>query len=172
MTTKPTEEKVVTPVEAEKDSTVTLSKEQFDTMMERMEEQSADIRVLKKSVSKYRLEENQAKEEKDKVSQPRGFLKRLNGKLIVKWLGKDEVNSKAKGEILYNGTTAAGEILKGHYITLEGEEVVTDAVLLTRSTDLEHFTQTGKDSEGNWIIRFDNTDLPQEYKINPKFVNP
>lgn len=167
--TKVKEEVVETPQE---NQNVVLPKEQFDKMMEMMEAQSADIRVLKKSVSKYKLEENEAKEKKGKTVATRGYLKKLNGEVIVKWLSKDDPNSKVKNEILYQGTTPTGEVLKSHYITIDDKEIVTDTIQFVRSNEMEYFTKLKTDSEGNWVIQFDNPTLPQEYTINPKFINP
>ncbi len=143
---------------------VVISKEEFNKMQK-------DIDLLKKVASRYKIEEQEALERKGEARQRRGFLKRLEGKLIVKWLGLNEEGSKAEQKILYQGTTPVGEVMIGHYKTIDNEDVVTDAVRFYRSTDLEHFTITGQ--EGSLLtLRFDNPNLPQEYKLDLKFVNP
>lgn len=141
---------------------IVLSKEQFETMM-------TDIKILKKSVSRYKLEENEAKERGEKKGGKRGHCLKLNGEVIVKWLGKGDAGSQAKSEILYNGTTPIGETLKGHYITITGKEIVTDAVNFYRSNDIEYFDVLEELPNGNWSVRFLNPDLPQEYEFNPKY---
>ena len=156
------------PVEAnetiDSEEKVVLTKTQFDAIQQ-------DIDVLKKSVNRGRLEEQEAKVQKGKKVLPKGHLKRLKGKLIVKWLGVNEVGSKAEHEILYQGTTPVGEVLKGHYIDIDGDPIVTESVQFYRSTDLEYFTKIGQEGD-EWIIKFDNPELPQEYKIKELFINP
>lgn len=150
--------------EVPKEEKVVLSKKDF-------EEMQADINLLKGSVSQYKLEEQQALRDKDKKELPRGHMKRIKGKLVTKWLGLNEPGSQAEQKILYQGTTPIGEVLIGHYKTIDDEDIVCEASIFYKSTDLEHFTKLGQDGD-EWIIRFDNMDLPQEYRINVKFVNP
>lgn len=131
----------------------------------------SDIELLKKVANRYRLEEQEALAKRNEKGAPRGHLKRLNGKLVVKWLGLNEKGSKAEQKILYQGTTPVGEVLIGHYKTIEDEDIVCEAVKFYRSTDIEQFTKIGQEGD-DWVIKFDNQALPQEYKINLKFVNP
>lgn len=149
---KPTEEKVV------------MTKTDLDSMQ-------ADIDLLKKSVSRYKIEEQQALRDKDKVEKPRGHLKRIDGKLVEKWMGLNEAGSKAEQKILYQGTTPVGEIMIGHYKTFDDEDLVCEAIKFYRSTDLEYFTKLGEDGD-EWTIAFDNPELPQNHKINVRYVNP
>lgn len=144
--------------------TVTLSQEQFDKL-------TSDVAVLKKSVSRAKFEENEAKEGKNKKHGVSGHCKRLQGKVIVKWIGSKDPAYKGRQEILYNGTTPSGEVLKGHFVTIDGEEIITDMIQFTRSNDLEFFTKLSDTPDGNWMIRFENPELPQEYEFNPHYNN-
>ena len=143
---------------------VVLTRKEFNEIQK-------DIQLLKNSVSRYKLEEQEAKISKNKDKLPRGHCKRLNGKLVVKWLGVNDPGSKAEQKILYQGTTPVGEVLVGHYKTIDDEDIVCEAIKFYRSTDLEYFTKIGQEGE-DWIIRFDNPELPQEYKLNIKYLNP
>lgn len=150
---------------------VVLSKEQFDQLLAQNAKLAADVNILKKSVSRSRLEENEAKEKAGKTFSRKGHVLKLNGKPIVKWFGKNEEGSKAKSEILYNGTTPMGEVLQGHYVTIDGEEIVCPAINFYRSTDIEFFTILENLPNGNWLVKFDNPDLPQSFEFNPIYNN-
>ena len=108
---------------------------------------------------------------KKKKKEIRGHLKRLNGKLIVRWMGLNEEGSKAEQKILYQGTTPIGEVLIGHYKTLEGEDIICEASKFYKSIALEKFTKIGQEGD-MWTIRFDNKELPQDMKIHVKYLNP
>lgn len=149
-----------------KDEKVVLSKGEFQQLQD-------DINLLKRSVSQYRLQEQELalKKERGEDTLPRGYCKRIDGELVVSWLGLNDEGSKAEQKILYQGTTPIGEVLIGHYKTIDGKDIVTEASKFYTSTDLEKFTKIGQEGD-TWIVRFDNPELPQEYKIHLKFVNP
>lgn len=147
-----------------KEEKVVISRDELNKMQE-------DIRILKSVASRYKLEEQEALANKGKKKESRGFLKKLDGKLIVKWIGSNEPGWKGEQKILYQGTTPIGEVLVSHFKTIEDEDVICDAVKFYRSTDLEHFTKVGQEGD-IWIIRFDNPELPQEFKVDVKFINP
>lgn len=146
------------------DEKVVISKAELESLQK-------DIEILKRSVSRARLDQATSKVEGEVKEEPKGFLKKLNGKVIVKWFGINEPGSKAKQEILYQGTTPIGEILKGHYVTIDGEEILEDAIRFYRSTDLAPFVKLGQEGD-SWIIQFEDPSLPQEFKISTKFINP
>jgi len=143
---------------------VVISKEDFKKMQE-------DINLLKGTVSRYKLEEQEALLKGKKKKLPRGHLKKVNGKLILSWLGLNVAGSKAEQKILYQGTTPVGEVMIGHYKVLDDEDLVCEASKFYKSTDLEKFTKIGQEGD-NWIIKFDDPELPQKMSINIKFINP
>ena len=86
-------------------------------------------------------------------------------------MGLNEEGSKAEQKILYQGTTPIGEVLIGHYKTLEGEDIICEASKFYKSIALEKFTKIGQEGD-MWTIRFDNKELPQDMKIHVKYLNP
>jgi hypothetical protein len=152
-------------------NTPSISTEQVVITKEEFSKMQSDIALLKSVASRYKLEEQEALAKRDRKELPRGHLKRLDGKLITRWVGMNEPDFKGEQKIIYQGTTPMGEIMIGHYKTIDNEDIVCEAVKFYRSTDLEYFTKLSQDGD-TWTIRFDNKELPQDLKINAKFVNP
>jgi hypothetical protein len=159
-------------MKSEKENIV-LTKDEFQKIQ-------SDIELLKGAVSTYKLQEQEALRAKASKKSPRGFLKRIKAKsekgidgnhLVVGWKGVKEDGSKAKQEIIYNGTTPVGEKLVSHFLTIDGDDVVCDFVKLIRSNDIERFSILSKDGD-YMTISFDNPELPQEYRIKDIFINP
>jgi len=156
---------IQTPLPAE-------SKESLDIkeLKARLEEQSKTIEILKDSVSKNKLDQA-TKAHDDTVKYPSGFLKKLKGKVIVKWLGVNDPGSEAKQELVYQNNAPVGEQLTGHYIALDGSKIVCNMLEFVRTTEREKFDIIGQDGD-KLTIRFHNSELPQEYEISTKYVNP
>jgi len=150
--------------EDKKQDNVVIPKEEYEKLR-------TDIELLKSSTSRYKLEEEMAKQEAGKEKPPRGHMKRLKGKLVIGWMGINEPDSKAEFKMLYQGTTPVGEILKGHYKTLDDKDIVCESIKFTRSNDLEYFTKIGHEGD-EWVVKFDNPELPQKYNIPIPFLNP
>lgn len=165
-----------------KEKTVEVKEAQLNKIL-------GELETLKKTVSKQRYKE--ANEELKEKALQQGHCKRLDGEVIIGWYpmaktGKGlcdivynetgeeiklkEEDTKAKMEIIYNNNMPIGETLKGHYKTIKGKDIVCDAKNFYRSTTIEKFDVLRE--EGDYkIIKFHNTLLPQEYKINNKFIN-
>jgi len=82
-----------------------------------------------------------------------------------------EEDSKADMKIIYRDNMPVGENLIGHYKTLEGEDIVCDAVKFYRSDVIEKFDRL-EDLGQYWEVQFHNPKLPQKYRLNINFVNP
>ncbi len=133
-----------------------------------------EIQILRESVREDKLKQADSKYKPVEPSLPVGFLKRLHGELVVKWMGVNEEGSKAKQELHYQGQAVVGEHLNGHYITIDDKEIVCDSIEFTRSNDIEKFSKVDGYGE-DWVIEFHNPELAKkypEYKINTKFINP
>lgn len=177
-------------IENQKPKTRVVSEEKLEAILDKMEKQAEQIEILQSTVSKQRLKE--AGENHNKEFLLQGHLKRLRGELIIGWnrmekKGKGysttvynaknepieirEEDSMARMEIIYKDNYPVGEKLVGHYTTLEGKDIVCDAVEFYRSTVLEKFDRI-KDEGQFWIVRFHNPSLPQRLRININFINP
>lgn len=181
-------------------NTIEVNKDKLDQIIANNEELNKKIEILQKTTSevRYKEAEEEINKEGKKLI---GHCKVLEGvvdgsdrseaKLIVGWhnmvkigsskglyvydrKGKKmelkEEDSKAKSEILYQNGVAVGEKLIGHYITIDGESIVTDAVNFYRSTAMEKFDILDS-SDDYYKVRFHNHRLPQDYKINIRFIN-
>jgi hypothetical protein len=141
---------------------------------DRISQLEKQIAILRDSVRQDRLSQADDKMNGKKERLPVGHLKKLNGKLVVKWLGAEEAGSQAKQELIYQNNNVVGEKLIGHYITIDGEDIVCDAINFTRSIDIEKFTKIGG-TQKDWIIEFHNPVLATKYpayKIDVKYLNP
>ena len=154
----------------EKKPSVKSLQDQMDILAEQNEVLMETVAILKDSVSKHKYEIAE-KKLNDEPKKPRGFLKKLHGGLVVKWFGVNEVGSKAKQEILYNNGVPCGERLIGHYVFLDGSETTCDSLEFTRSNEQEWFSIV-KDLDESAVVNFDDPELPREYKINKKYINP
>lgn len=133
-----------------------------------------DIEILREASRQDRLIQADEHIRGKKSKYRTGFLKKLHGKVIVKWFSINEPGSKAKQELIYQNTNVVNERLIGHYIAIDGEEISCDSVEFTRSTDLEKFDITGKNG-GIYTIKFHNPELANAYPayvISKKFINP
>jgi hypothetical protein len=138
-----------------------------------IEKQGKEIDRLKDSVrSKY--DQTVAREEKPK-RKPRGYVKRVLGDVIVKWLGKHESDIVKQNRTFKNPKTGMyEEVLKMDARSIEGKECVFDYKQLTECNDKEWFT-ISEDLGDDIIVEFDNPELAEKYpsfKINKKFINP
>jgi hypothetical protein len=139
--------------------------------LDRLNKLEEEINILRQAVSRNKLIEAEQKASGKKKILGRGFLKKLQGKVVVAWLGVNDKGSSAKQEIIYNGSSPVGERMIGHYKTIFGDDIVCDMLEFTRSTEKENFDIIAKNGE-ELTICFDNQELPSEYKINTKFINP
>ena len=158
--------KPVDPPNETPNETITVDKEVLLDMQKQ-------IKILRESTRQDRLDQAD-KKYNTKVKYAKGFLKRLDGKLIVKWLDVGEEGSQAKQDIIYQGQTPVNEKLIGHYITIDGEEIAKDSVLFVRSDDIEKFNIIERMGE-TLIIEFHNPELAAkypEYSIHTKYINP
>ena len=134
----------------------------------RLEQQ---IDVLRDAVKEDRLARSEEKFMGKKEPNKVGHLKVLKGKVIVKWFGVGEEGSKASAELIYTNNQVTGEKLIGHYRTIEGEDIICDMNEFTRATDVAKFDVLSK--EGNILtVRFHDKNLPSEFAINKRYINP
>jgi len=145
--------------------------DKIDQILKQNELLSRKISILEDSVSRYKLEQATSRHDAKKDKPLRGHLKRLQGKVIARWMGVNEEGSRAKQELVYLNNAIVGEKLVGHYKTIGGEDIICDAIEFTRSNRLEKFTILSQDGD-ILTIKFDDNTLPQEYKIDVKYVNP
>ncbi len=160
---EPTEEKPT----VEKSETIEVPKSEFETMKQ-------DIQILREASREDKVMQAEKRIKGEVVELPVGFLKRLKGKLVVKWFGLNEEGSKAKQEVIHQNNIPVGERMVGHYQTIDGEDIVCDSTEFTKSNDIEKFDKVGGYDE-DWVIRFHNPELAKkypDYKINIKYINP
>lgn len=148
--------------------------EQRPSTSDEINELRREIQVLRSSVRQDKLSQADKQFKGEEPVFPTGFLKKLDGKLIVMWYGIDDPGSKATQELIYQNENVVGERLIGHYVTIDGEDIICDIGKFTRSNKLEYFDKVNSYGE-DWIISFHNPELKEKYtnyKINVKFVNP
>src|SRR3989304_2338948 len=132
------------------------------------------VQILRESVRQDKLAQADKRILGEKKTVPVGHLKRLRGKVVVRWYGPREEGSQAKQEIIYQNNNAISEHIVGHYKTIDGDDIVCDMVGFLRGNDLEYFDKIGGTRE-NWIIQFHDSELAAQYpdyEINVKFINP
>lgn len=150
-----------------------------------LEEMQTQIKILTEASREDKLRMAQKKYGKEEEVLPTGFLKRVQGKLVLRWLSADESELVAKNGAIYDPRTnmQVGENLKGEYITLNeetGEEdketLQIDAIKFYKSEKREKFERISEEIDSNgevwWNVRFFEKKLPQNLKINVKYINP
>jgi uncharacterized protein involved in tellurium resistance len=145
---------------------ISISKNELDGILKK-------INILEKSVSESKMNQIIEKDKKENQLQS-GYLKCLDGEVIVRWLGKKEEGYKGKQEIIYNNNSPIGEIMDGHYVSITGKNIIKPIREFTNTTDKEYFRILKReeiDGEELLTIKFDNKELPQSFKIKSKFIN-
>lgn len=151
---------------------VSVPKDLLDRLIDRLDNQEKDIKILRQAASQGKLSEAEAQNRPDEL--PKAYLKVLMGKVVVGW-------RTFKAE-LYNHPTnpsvPIGEVLKSVYIFLDGTESdPIDQVVFTR-TDDKVFVRLldGKDalsgsSVGTVRVRFESLETTDE-ELRSTFVIP
>lgn len=143
-------------------------------VLKRLEDLEKQNQILRESVRQDKLMQADERVLGKEKSLPVGHLKYLQGKLIVKWYGINEKGSKAKQEIIYHNNVAQGEKMIGHFVTIDGEDIICDSVEFTRSNAYEYFDRIAGTQE-DWIVKFHNPELASkypDYEINITYINP
>lgn len=130
-------------------------------------------RVLRDAMRQDRLQASDERIKGKKEELRRGFLKRLQGKVVVAWLSTKDVGSKAEQRIVYQNNMPVGEVMIGHYKTLSGEDIVCEMKEFTDAVEQEWFEILSQDNKtGDMVVRFIDPTLPQSFAINKRFINP
>lgn len=151
---------------------VSVPKDLLDRLIDRLDNQEKDIKILRQAASQGKLSEAEAQNRPDEL--PKAYLKVLMGKVVVGW-------RTFKAELFTHPTNPSvpvGEVLKSVYIFLDGTESdPIDQVVFTR-TDDKVFVRLldGKDalsgsSVGTVRVRFESLETTDE-ELRNTFVMP
>lgn len=167
-----TPEKVEVPAE-----TLKGILERLDQVESASKDKDEQIELLRNAVSRYRLEEAEAKNKK--AGLPRAALMVHEGKVVVsfRWTKKEYIYNPL------NPNTVAGEDLRVVLRYLDGTESrempYISYVRTLERTEVEKVGEApGTDDKGNefvyWKVRFVNPafDPGKEMLIDPQFINP
>lgn len=164
---------------ANKSNDVVVDRVELNALIDTVKQQSNEIAILKASVSETKQEQAARNLELDGADKRlKGFLKKINGKLILRWKGADESEVVARNGVVSEGDRFVGEVMKGHFVTIEGEDLITDYRDFVRSRDRVWFRVVKDefiDGDRIWTIEFEDIELRNKYGeivIPVKYVNP
>ena len=166
------------------DEIVKLKLSDVNKLLHAIEQNQSDIRVLKESVNRYKLEKAEAKyAPQTKDMRPRATLKVHNGKVILRWKDKTESPIVAANQVMKNGTIFVGEVIKAHLVPLDGsEDIVCDYSEFIKGNEYtyvrkaaERNVKTGEGTtETYWLMEFEDPALAEKYgqvELNAKYLN-
>lgn len=160
----------------------------LNAVLDRMENMENEVNILRSATNKNKLADADQKAGKGVDKRPRMHLKRVNGKLVFGWKGRDESEVVRRNKV----DVRMGEIMKMHIMLFDtnenGQQVeeVIDMTELSSSKDLVFFRALSKpfevtdpkDEEKTILMvkgEFEDPELRKEYgtfEIPLIFVNP
>jgi len=158
-----------TPVETTP-AEVTVSVDQMQSVLDRMDELEKSNKALREIASSTRLQEAEDGQTVDK--RPRIHFKLMDGKPIIGW--PEKAGEEKKSEIIFNPNTNSpmGEILKSVYYFVDGTKTdLIDQLKFTRLTDIT-YARVVEDLGDSGLVEFEDPSiLPNRIEINKKFWN-
>jgi hypothetical protein len=158
--------------------TATILVEDLSKLIEIVESQKKDMAVMKDALNRDKLLRSEAKHGVNQEDlRPRATLKVYDNKVIVKWKDAIESEHVFKNQVVYNGITPIGEIVKSHLVTIDGEEIITDySDFIKRNvyTNIRRLSQSDTDGKTFWRAVFEDPNLAEKYgeiDIETKFLN-
>jgi|SRR3990167_388957 len=188
-------EVIETSIPKPEEQTISLTKDQLqsiistvETLKDQMDKQKIEsereIEILRDSVNRSRLENADVKHGKVGDQRPRGHLKKVLGKVVLRWKNRDESPIIGQNRVLYKGATPVDEIVNLHAVYLDKkedgtyEEDIISYLDFARSTEYVYFRVIDVKKIGNeivWVIEFEDKNLVDKYgniEIPIKYVNP